>query len=196
MHPLLLLQLLCLLCLFRLVQSPPRPIRIPTVRSSTSSAVVYLISQVDAADFDSCLAALSRLEALICSPEHHKNVTPHINDILSTILVQMRANFTTNLSQSNSPQDNKRVLDLSRANTRILVKLFEQATLSALVTQPVLKSLIRDVFGYMIDDRLCVLEDFAQLNRVFNTLMAKVVDNSNKNAVIRLVECTCTVHTL
>ncbi len=103
----------------------------------------------------------------------------------------MRINFSTNLSQSVTPKDNKRVLELSRANARILSKLFEQPTLSVHVTQATLKSIIRDVFGYMIDDSLCVLEDIAQLNRVFNTLMARVVDNSNKNAVIRLMEWTC-----
>ncbi len=134
---------------------------------------------------------LSRIETLICTPEHHSTIIPHVNSILNTVLIQMRINFSTNLSQSVTPKDNKRVLELSRANARILSKLFEQPTLSVHVTQATLKSIIRDVFGYMIDDSLCVLEDIAQLNRVFNTLMARVVDNSNKNAVIRLMEWTC-----
>ena len=176
-----------LLLLYRLVKTPPRSITIPAVRNSTSSAVLYLISQIDVSDFSHCMDTLSRIEALICTPEHHKTVIPHINGILSTVLMQMRINFTTNLSQSATPKDNKRVLELSRANARILSKIFEQPVLSVHVTQPILKSLIRDVIGYMIDDSLCVLEDIAQLNRVFNTLMARVVDNSNKNAMIRFM---------
>ena len=103
------------------------------------------------------------------------------------MLVQIRLNFTTNLSKSVTAKDNQRVLELSRISARVLVKIFERPVLSVNATQPVLKNLIRDVFGYMIDDSLCVLEDIAQLNRAFNTLMAKVVDNSNKNAMMRLV---------
>ena len=170
---------------FRSVRNPSKPIRIPAAKGTATSAIPYIISQLDVSDFDSCMEAVSRLEVLITTPDHHKTLTPHVDKLLKSVLMQLRINFTTNLPRSVTPQDNRNVQELSRVLSRVLMKLFEQPSLACVATQPTLKALIRDTCGYLIDESLCVLEGIAQLNRVFNVLMAKVVDNSDKNVVLR-----------
>ena len=40
----------------------------------------------------------------------------------------------------------------------------------------------RDVFGYLVDEKLVKLSEIAQLNRAYNQLMGNVVGHSNSNA--------------
>lgn len=67
--------------------------------------------------------------------------------------------------------------------TACLVSVFSQVPLASAVTQDTLVQVETDVMGYLVDDRLLVLEEVAQLNRSFNFLMLHVVDNSDKTAV-------------
>ena len=67
--------------------------------------------------------------------------------------------------------------------TACLVSVFSQPSLACSVSQDTLVQVETDVMGYLVDDRLLVLEEVAQLNRSFNFLMLHVVDNSDKTAV-------------
>ena len=40
----------------------------------------------------------------------------------------------------------------------------------------------RDVFGYLVDEKLLKLAEIAQLNRAYNQLMGNMIGNCNSNA--------------
>ena len=97
--------------------------------------------------------------------------------------MQKRINFTTHLSMATSPEDYQRVLDMSRTLAGVLTQVFLEVSLAKKVRQETLVELERDIFGYLIDDRLHCLENIAQLNRVYNVLMGHVVENTDRNAI-------------
>lgn len=63
------------------------------------------------------------------------------------------------------------------------IQVFSSKDLAATVRQETLVELERDVFGYLIDDKLLCLENIAQLNRVYNVLMGHIVESSDRNAI-------------
>lgn len=107
----------------------------------------------------------------------------HVDQLLRSTLMQMRMNFSTNLSKASSPEDDQQVMDLARQHTALLFAVFSEKALASVVSQGTLVEVERDVFGYLMDERLLRLEDVAQLIRAYNQLMGKVVDNADTNLV-------------
>ena len=97
--------------------------------------------------------------------------------------MQMRMNFSTNLARAASPAEEHRVMELGRHLTAVMDAVFSVKELACVSGQETLVEVERDVFGYLMDERLLKLEDVAQLNRAYNQLMGKVVENSSSNAV-------------
>jgi len=50
-----------------------------------------------------------QIEAVVSAPSQRVSVTPHINQLLRTVLMQMRMNFTTPLANANDPQSQQEV---------------------------------------------------------------------------------------
>lgn len=168
-----------------LIRNPPKRIQMspPCRRSTTSFAILYIISQISSTKSETCDQSLSQIESLICSPEQHTELKKHVDQLLRTVLMQTRMNFTSNINEAVTPEDKQRVLTLSQSLARVLDKVFEHKELAMEVRPDTLVELQRDIFGYLIDERLTCLEDIAQLYRAYNVIMGKVVDNTNRNAI-------------
>ena len=82
-----------------------------------------------------------------------------------------------------SPGDYSQVLDISRILTSVLVQVFSDKTLAQSVHQETLVELERDIFSYLIDDKLVCIENIEQLIRAYNILMGHIVEHSNRNAI-------------
>ncbi len=67
--------------------------------------------------------------------------------------------------------------------TSCIVKVLDESSLAMLVSQDTLVELEKDVVAYLTDERLLVLDDVAQLIRVFNYLMLRLCENCDKTAV-------------
>ena len=163
----------------------------PHRRSTTSFAILYIISQISSTKSETCDQSLSQIESLICSPEQHTELKKHVDQLLRTVLMQTRMNFTSNMNEAVTPEDKQRVLTLSQTLARVLDKVFEHKELAMEVRPDTLVELQRDIFGYLIDERLTCLEDIAQLYRAYNVIMGKVVDNTNRNAIFGYVTTVC-----
>ena len=50
-----------------------------------------------------------QIEAVVSTPSQRVSVTPHINQLLRTVLMQMRMNFTTPLANANDQQSQQEV---------------------------------------------------------------------------------------
>ena len=83
------------------------------------------------------------------------------------------------LSNPLSPQ----VMLLGKRLTSCLLNTFSQPELAAAASQDTLVEAERDVMTLLQDERMLRLEDVAQLNRPFNFLMLKVIENGEKNAL-------------
>ena len=83
------------------------------------------------------------------------------------------------LSNPLSPQ----VMLLGKQLTSCLLNTFSQPELAAVASQDTLVETERDVMTLLQDERMLRLEDVAQLNRSFNFLMLKVIENGEKNAL-------------
>ena len=83
------------------------------------------------------------------------------------------------LSNPLSPQ----VMLLGKRLTSCLLNTFSQPELAAVASQDTLVETERDVMTLLQDERMLRLEDVAQLNRSFNFLMLKVIENGEKNAL-------------
>lgn len=168
----------------RLVGNPPKPLSISPARmATTSSAISYIISLITSSDIEVSSKALAQIEGIVTSSEQQSILATHIDQLLRAVLMQKRINFTTHLSMATSPEDYQRVLDMSRTLAGVLTQVFLEVSLAKKVRQETLVELERDIFGYLIDDRLHCLENIAQLNRVYNVLMGHVVENTDRNAI-------------
>ena len=49
--------------------------------------------------------------------------------------------------------------------------------------QETLVELERDIFSYLIDDKLVCIENIEQLIRAYNILMGHIVEHSKRNAI-------------
>ena len=87
--------------------------------------------------------------------------------------------FTLPLQPPLSPQ----VMLLGKRLTSCLLNTFSQPELAAAASQDTLVETERDVMTLLQDERMLRLEDVAQLNRSFNILMLKVIENGEKNAL-------------
>ena len=72
---------------------------------------------------------------------------------------------------------------LGKRLTSCLLNTFSQPELAAAASQDTLVETERDVMTLLQDERMLRLEDVAQLNRSFNFLMLKVIENGEKNAL-------------
>ena len=106
--------------------------------------------------------------------------------------MQMRINFSTNLSRATTPAEQQKVMEMGRHLTAILDTVFSVKELAYVSTQETLVEVERDIFGYLVDERLLRLAEVAQLNRAYNQLMSNVVGNSSCNAAFGCV-CVCVV---
>ena len=102
--------------------------------------------------------------------------------------------FTLPLQPPLSPQ----VMLLGKRLTSCLLNTFSQPELAAAASQDTLVETERDVMTLLQDERILRLEDVAQLNRSFNFLMLKVIENGEKNALfgyvrlsVHLSVCVC-----
>ena len=98
-----------------------------------------------------------------------------------TFNYSLRSSPLLSLSLSNplSPQ----VMLLGKRLTSCLLNTFSQPELAAAASQDTLVETERDVMTLLQDERMLRLEDVAQLNRSFNFLMLKVIENGEKNAL-------------
>ena len=87
--------------------------------------------------------------------------------------------LSLSLSNPLSPQ----VMLLGKRLTSCLLNTFSQPELAAAASQDTLVETERDVMTLLQDERMLRLEDVAQLNRSFNLLMLKVIENGEKNAL-------------
>lgn len=101
--------------------------------------------------------------------------------------MQKRITFTTHLSLASTPEHYTKILNTSRTLAGILVQVFNDESLATKVHQETLVELERDIFGYLIDEKLLCLDGIAQLNRVYNVLMGHIVEKTNKNVIFGLV---------
>ena len=68
-------------------------------------------------------------------------------------------------------------MKLGRKLTAILNEVFSQSELVSAVSQDTLIEVEKDTFGY----QLLRLKDVAQLNRLYNVVMTRIIENANKN---------------
>ena len=87
--------------------------------------------------------------------------------------------LSLSLSNLLSPQ----VMLLGKRLTSCLLNTFSQPELAAAASQDTLVETERDVMTLLQDERMLRLEDVAQLNRSFNFLMLKVIEDGEKNAL-------------
>ena len=83
--------------------------------------------------------------------------------------------------------DYSKILEISRLLTSVLVQAFSDKTLAQSVHQETLVELERDIFGYLIDEKLLCIENIEQLNRAYNLLMGHIVEHTNRNAIFGYV---------
>ena len=124
-----------------------------------------------------------QLEQVAKSSEQHQLLKTHVDQLLRSVLMQMRMNFSTNLARASSPAEQEQVMELGRHLTAVMDAVFSEKELACVAGQETLVEVERDVFGYLMDERLLKLEEVAQLNRAYNQLMGKLVENANSNAV-------------
>ena len=75
------------------------------------------------------------------------------------------------------------VMAVGKRLTSCLLNTFSQPDLASAASQDTLVETERDVMTLLQDERMLRLEDVAQLNRSFNYLMLKVIENGDKNAL-------------
>ena len=81
------------------------------------------------------------------------------------------------------PSPLPQVMALGKRLTSCLLNTFSQPDLASAASQDTLVETERDVMTLLQDERMLRLEDVAQLNRSFNYLMLKVIENGDKNAL-------------
>lgn len=168
----------------KFVTNPPAPLTYPSSSvASTSTAVNLIISQITSSDPAASGKALKQVEVILSSDDQRPALAPHVDQLLRAVLMQMKLNFTTQFAAASDSEAKKVVTATGKRLTACLVGVFSQPSLACGVTQDTLVQVETDVMSYLVDDKLLVLEEVAQLNRSFNFLMLHVVDNSDKTAV-------------
>ena len=76
-------------------------------------------------------------------------------------------------------------MKLGRKLTAILNEVFSQSELVSAVSQDTLIEVEKDTFGY----QLLRLKDVAQLNRLYNVVMTRIIENANKNVTLGEKQC-------
>ena len=71
---------------------------------------------------------------------------------------------------------------MGRHLTAVMDTVFSVDDLACGCTQETLVEVERDVFGYLVDEKLLKLAEIAQLNRAYNQLMGNMIGNCNSNA--------------
>ena len=115
------------------------------------------------------------------SSEQFPLLTPHVEQLLRAVLLQMKMNFTSSLPKASTPEALDKVMELGRKLTAILNGVFSQSELASVVSQETLVEVEKDIFSYLIDEWLLRLKDVAQLNRSYNVVMTRIIENANKN---------------
>ncbi|XP_064399412.1 cytoskeleton-associated protein 5-like isoform X3 [Halichondria panicea] len=155
----------------------------PTRQARTSEAISFIISQITSNDSSTCSKGIKQIEAVIVSPSQRPAITPHVDQLLRALLLQMRVNFSSPLTNASDSDSQKEVMDDAKMLTSCIVKVLEEPSLAILVSQDTLVELERDVVAYLTDERLLKLDDAAQLLRVFNYLMLRLCENCDKTSV-------------
>ena len=128
------------------------------------------------------LFSFSQLDSIATSPDQQQLLKPHVDQLIRSVLMHMRINFTTNLSRAATPVDQKQVMEMGRHLTAVMDTVFSVGDLACGCTQETLVEVERDVFGYLVDEKLLKLAEIAQLNRAYNQLMGNMIGNCNSNA--------------
>nr|WAW84822.1 CKAP5/XMAP215 [Halisarca dujardinii] len=168
----------------RLLQDPPASLTFsPQKMASTASAVGFIISQITSSDVRKSAAACRQMEGILSKPEHLKFVSVQVDQLIRAILMQFRMNFTTQLQEASSSEDQNEVMQLGKRLTSCLLATFSRQKYASVARRDTLIEAERDVMGMLLSERTLQLAEVAQLNRSLNTVMFQMVDNADVNAL-------------
>ncbi|KAJ3077075.1 Cytoskeleton associated protein 5 [Podochytrium sp. JEL0797] len=133
----------------------------------------YLVSQITSSDAYQSIDALKQLEkAILQTPTL---VTPHINEIISAVTLQIRIAFSAaDLSQTGTTR-------LCKHLVNVLVQVFSNASIAREIQRVALHQCVQELLNRLLDPGLQGVDQGPQLAKALNVLMVRVLDNTDRN---------------
>lgn len=172
------------------IQLPPTRLRPPAsslklLNNSTeaNTAVNHVMAQLAAQEIPVVVEAFAQVEEVLKQSEQAIAVFgPRVDQLLVMGAMQYRYAHTKHMADENICKAD--VIRLYRCVTVALVTLFDNPVLAKKASRDVLRDLIPHLLTVMLDARLDDLQEGAQVVKVINVLITRVLQRSNPTHVL------------
>jgi len=170
-----------------LSQSRMRPIatslRLLNNKSEADTAVNLVMAQLAAQEIPVVVEAFAQIEEVLKEKKRAVAVLgPRVDQLLVMGAMQYRYAHNKHMEDENICKED--VIKLYRCVTIALVTLFDNSVLAKQASRDVLRVLIPQLLTVMLDSRLDDLQDGAQIVKVINVLIMRVLQKSNPTHVL------------
>lgn len=158
--------------------------------SSEDMLLDYTLTQITSGDTVQSTAALKNLEKML------SNVTPYfldqVNALVNAITLQIRLVYSP-MGSVSSPSDNSIYLKLLKRLVNVLVLMCSDAKIASAFSRDTLNQMTTELITRLVDsesnNKITGNNEEAtkNLNRAFNVLMIKVLENCPQNSVISVL---------
>ena len=125
--------------------------------------------------------ALKSCEDIVRADE--ENAVGRMDEILAACLTQLRILFTVHFASSEDRAQTEAVR-LCKHLLSCILQLFRHPRASKSVSEGILQSVLSDLVTSLLDPVLDSLKEGPQVNRAINTIMVKVLENAERNAIM------------
>ncbi|XP_062513637.1 cytoskeleton-associated protein 5-like isoform X2 [Corticium candelabrum] len=168
---------------FSEVASPSRNAAVEQPGESSSSgsqdALSFVISQISSDNMTTSRQSLKQVQELLRKRDQSKEVVGRVDQIVRVITLQVQVTVNTHLLSENSRVIRDNVTKMMRHLANTLSMLFGRSELAQAASRSVLHNLLRCMITLMLNENMTLLEESAQITRSLNSLVLKVIDNSN-----------------
>eukprot|EP00053_Salpingoeca_punica_P018060 m.175474 g.175474 ORF g.175474 m.175474 type:complete len:667 (-) comp17349_c2_seq1:376-2376(-) len=156
--------------------------------ATDGSALDDIIARVGSSNPAVAIQALKMAEDLAKDSSHL--VLPNVDQLVTACALQLRLTFTVHLGSGGGNAGRVSAADAVRLSKHLLscvMHVFSSPALARGISPPALQELVADLMTRVLDERLETLEEGPQIVRALNMIVAKALENCDRNAVFQFL---------
>ncbi|PRD24913.1 UNVERIFIED_CONTAM: Cytoskeleton-associated protein 5 [Trichonephila clavipes] len=164
------------------MRPPATSLKILNSADDVDTAVNLVMAQLAAQDIPVVIQAFAQIEEVLKSDQAVRVLNSRVDQLLVFGALQYRYAHNKHMADENICKAD--VVSLYRCVTVALASLFDNTVLSKKASRDVLRDLIPHLITVMLDNRLDDLQDGAQVVKVINVLIMRILQKANPTHVL------------
>eukprot|EP00118_Oscarella_pearsei_P028343 m.1928 g.1928 ORF g.1928 m.1928 type:complete len:2015 (+) comp8067_c0_seq1:84-6128(+) len=149
----------------------------PQQSNELAQVLDFVISQISSHDIHISTQTLRTLQKLLKQKDNICHIVSHVDQLICSITLQIQIALSTHLSQETANQEP--VLTLLRYIINATSQIIHVLPLARAMSRGVVRDLLRTLLNIILDDRVLLLKDSAQIHRNVNAIVLQIVANSD-----------------